>query len=612
MAYRFAIICGLLLLGCTPRGFVGSTTPKLGEGWHALSDVYRDAYALENHGRFTRRVDVPPDGWLDVAIGTKTPGPVTFRIHVATSEKVKDKATKPIFEERVDRPDEWRYYAVDLHQNTPAQLTLDFSIESKGKESIGLWSMPRVRRSISDTEEKPSVPTGIILIWVDTLRADHLDLYGYSRETAPALTRFAREGVWFSDVVSQSNWTLPATASLLTATVPSTHGVADFFDRIPSAIETLAEYYQRANYATISFSSILYTGMHANAHRGFDVVHEATSLPNAVGSKTARVYVDRLLPWLDMHRKVPFFVFLHVYDPHSPYKPEAPYNELWVDKRISALFPSYLESFRDRIDDPFLKRFGVPNRSILIESGIDPTKYVAQVTGWYDGSIKAMDAQIARIQTKLDELGIDKSTLLVISSDHGEEFLEHDRMYHGQSLYSELVQVPLIMRWPDGIPAGKVVKETAQIIDIMPTLLEFSELEGPKDRQGRSLVASIREIQEFVPRPVFSERVATKTVYSPPPRGEYQVAMFSQEWKLIQIQKGNDKRSRYELFNRRQDPFDRHNLAKQHPEIVQRLEKEILAWKNESLILSKKQETGQTFDLSQKMIDRMKALGYSE
>jgi len=447
---------------------------------------------------------------------------------------------------------------------------------------------------------------------VDTLRSDHLDLYGYKRRTAPTLTRIAREGVWFRDAITQSNWTLPATASLLTSLVPSTHGVTDFYHRIPNAIQTLAEVYQRAGYATILFSSILYTGRHANAHQGFDVVHEATSLPRTVGSKTARYFVDRLLPWLDTHRQVPFFVLLHVYDPHSPYRPEPPYDQLWVDKKTTELFSSYSERFRDRIDDPLLKKFAIPDRAVLAESGIDPSAYVAHASGWYDGSIKAMDDQIARILIKLEELGIDKETLWVVSSDHGEEFLEHGRMYHGQSLYSEMIQVPLILRWPRGIAASSVINETAQIIDIMPTLLELSELDAPEGLQGRSLVGLIRGNQETEPRPVFSERIPTDTEFSPPPRDVYQVAMLWNEWKLIRKQNRTDRRLRYELFSRVRDPFDRHDLSRQHPEVIESFETRIRAWKNQTPVSSQSGEPINRFELSPQIIDRMKALGYAK
>src|SRR5260370_758948 len=205
-------------------------------------------------------------------------------------------------------------------------------------------------------------------------------------------------------------------------------------------------------------------------------------------SKTARVYVDRLLPWLEAHREVPFFVFLHVQDPHDPYRPYPPYDTLWVDPAGEAEHERQAEDGRKVIADPLMKGFLMPTRDDLLKAGLDPKAYIDYERGWYDGSIRGMDIEIARLLEGLRNLKLDRRTLVVYTADHGEEFLEHGKMFHGQTTYGELANVPLIFWRPGTIPAGTVIEQTVQAIDLMPTLLEMSRLPVPAAAQGHSLL----------------------------------------------------------------------------------------------------------------------------
>src|SRR5262249_28275921 len=148
--------------------------------------------------------------------------------------------------------------------------------------------------------------------------------------TSPFIDRLAREGTLFRDAVSQASWTKVSTPSLLTSLYPTTHGVTEFSGRLPASAHTLAEVYREAGYATACFSSVIFIGKFTNLHQGFEELHEGASLPDEESSKTAREYVDRLNPWLKAHRDAPFFVLLHVTDPHDGYKPYAPYDTLFA------------------------------------------------------------------------------------------------------------------------------------------------------------------------------------------------------------------------------------------------------------------------------------------
>ena len=287
-------------------------------------------------------------------------------------------------------------------------------------------------------------------------------MYGHARPTTPNLERMAAEGTLFRDCVGQASWTKVATPSLLTSLYPTSHGVHDFFDRLPARAVTLAEVYREAGYATLSLSSILFTGKFTNLHQGFEEVHESGSLPRPESSKTAREYVDRLAPWLEAHREVPFFVFLHVADPHDPYRPYPPYDTLWADAGHNEQQEKDGKAVLNVIDDPLLRHMGspMPTREELRKAKVDPEAYVAHDRDWYDGSIRGLDAEIGRLLERLRGLGLAARTLVVFTADHGEEFLDHGRTFHGQSVYGELNNMPLILWRPVAIAAGGVVDRT--------------------------------------------------------------------------------------------------------------------------------------------------------
>ncbi|MCP4655606.1 MAG: sulfatase, partial [bacterium] len=296
-------------------------------------------------------------------------------------------------------------------------------------------------------------PQGVILIVADTLRSDHLDAYGYPRPTAPVLSRLAAEGVLFRDCIAQASWTKVSMASILSSLYPTTHGVALPEDRLPSSARTLAEVYRDAGYATLSLSSIFFNGRSTNLHQGFEEFHEADSLADHQPSKTSREYMDRLLPWLETHREVPFFVLLHVFDPHDPFRPYRPYDTRWTE--VSDLEAHRQERRRTvQLMEDRLHNLARPLREELLAADVDPEAFVRTELALYDGSIRAMDAEIGRLVERLKELGLDESTLVAFTSDHGEEFLEHGRHFHGQSVYGELLRVPLVLWWPGVLPAG--------------------------------------------------------------------------------------------------------------------------------------------------------------
>ena len=592
-----------------------------GLGWQGLSEIYRETLVTRSPETMKFDLRLPAQPRLDVALGTVEDGPVTFRVSVRPSSG--EEATA--MERTITRPHRWETVPVDLAPHAGKQVALTLSLAAEKPGTIGFWGNPAVRSAgapppASEGTTGGEPPQGVIVVWADTLRRDHLGAYGYERPTSPLIDRLARDGVLFRDCVGQASWTKVATPTLMTSLYPSSHGVQDFPDRLPGAAVTLAEVYRDAGYATLSLSSILFTGRFTNLHQGFEEVHEDSSLPDRRSSKTAREYVDRLLPWLEAHRDVPFFVFLHVADPHDPYKPYPPYDALWVDPAKARAHEQRLQEARKFISDPLLKAFGMPSRAELVKAKIDPDAFIEHERAWYDGSIRGMDTEIGRLVERLRSLGLERKTLLVFTGDHGEEFYEHGRSFHGQSVYGEQNNMPLLLWGPGVVRAGATVDETVQTVDLMPTLLELSRLPVPAGVQGHSLVPLLSSggsngrnaLRARAPdsRPAISEKAETKQGGAPPPRDTASEAVVLGGWKLIHNTKRPAGKPEFELYDHAKDPLDANDVAPAHPDEVARLSKVLQAWRRMAEAARLKPDTEAAKNLSREELERLKSLGY--
>jgi len=581
-----------------------------GVSWQGLGEIYRDTLVARAPEVLRFKVALPEHPWLDFAIGTVDDVPVTFRVSVVVggSSQFGEPATVELFERTVTRGHRWEPAAVDLSAFAGKKITLTLGLTSGAAPGIGLWGSPVVRDHARTTEAE--APRGVILVWADTLRRDHLGVYGSKRPTSPAIDRLASQGATFDACVGQATWTKVATAAMMTSLYPATNGVRDFYDRLPSSVTTLAESFKEAGYATVSYSSILFTGQMTNLHQGFEEVHESGSLPDQKSSKTAREYVDRLLPWLEAHRDVPFFVFLHVSDPHDPFKPYPPYDTMFNDASHADEHERQMADVKKVIKEPLMKDFGMPSRAELTAAGFDPDAYTAFNEGWYDGSIRGMDAEIARLLERLDTLGLASSTLVVFTGDHGEEFLDHGRSFHGQSVYGELNNVPLILRRPGAIPAGLRIPATVESIDLMPTLLDLCRLPVPPAAQGRSLTPLL-ESAPWTARPAFSEKAETKPGDgAPPPHDTASYSITEDGWKLIHNPKRPAGQPEFELYDARRDPLDHADVAAQHPEVVSRLAPALSAWMKKAEAARVAAENGPGVEMKPEDLERLRSLGY--
>ena len=584
-----------------------------GVTWQGLKEVYRESIAARAPETATFSINVPSRAWLDLAVGTLEDDPITFRITAASG----DGKANTLLEHTVTTPHRWERTPIDLSAYGGQTVTLACSLVSPAAGALGFWGAPVVRAH--DPEPRTSGasgaaatkrPQGVILIQADTLRRDHLGVYGYDRETAPTLAKLAADGTLFKNYTTQATWTKVSTPTLMTSLYPSTHGVVDFLDHLPASAGTLAESFRAAGYATVSYSSVAFTGQLTSLHKGFEELHEDASVSNPLSSKTSREFVDRLTEWLAAHRDAPFFAFLHIFDPHDPYEPSAPYNTLWASAEKKEEHERQTKEVRKFIKDPLLRQFGMPTRDDLLKAGFDPEGYIRHDEDWYDGSIRAMDVEIARLVERLRSLGLDDDTVFVFLSDHGEEFHDHGRMFHGQTVYGELTQTPLVVRWPSGLPKGRVVDEVVQTIDVFPTLLELCGIAVPSSAQGQSLVPLLTGQQRWKTRPAISEKAKTASAGAPPPLDTESFAIVDGGWKLIHNTQRPSGAPEFELYDFAKDPLNKHDVASEHPDIVARLSKELDGWHQMALAARVKPDSETTKTLSPAQLQRLRSLGY--
>jgi len=296
-------------------------------------------------------------------------------------------------------------------------------------------------------------PVNVLIIAIDTLRWDHVGCYGAQRETTPAIDRLAAEGFRFDRAFSSAPWTMPSVATLLTGQYPSRH-TANSFDRsLPVGVDTLAEILKANGYATAGVISHTAINSKHNFQQGFDVWSESEARGHDYVSTegVTRLAIEQLDRFSG--RPAPFFLFVHYFDPHYNYKrhPEI----------------GFASTSAGRLDGTELMR---AIRDIEKELTPEELDFVRAL---YDEEIRHTDDGIGRLLDHLDSLDPAENTLVVLTADHGEEFMGHGRLGHTRTLYDELVRVPLIFRLP-GEGGGTVVETPVSLVSVTPSILDYA------------------------------------------------------------------------------------------------------------------------------------------
>jgi arylsulfatase A-like enzyme len=413
----------------------------------------------------------------------------------------------------------------------------------------------------------------IVFILVDTLRADHLNCYGYERQTSPVIDALASSGVRFAQVRSQASWTKNSMASLWTAEYPARTGVLRFQHALPEAVTMPAEILEKAGFFTAGIWRNGWISSKFGFAQGFDVYYQPapSSGPEQMARRNPSLHpllgtdVDitaSAREFLRTYAETRFFLYLHYMDVHQ-----------YVYDDESALFGvDYLDA--------------------------------------YDNAIRWVDGNIGALVEALAERDLLEKTLIVLASDHGEAFLEHGYEGHARDVYREVTETPLIMRLPRLIPVGQVIEPLVQNIDIWPTILDLLDLPPLDSAQGTSLLPLVEATngiktpatKAISRRPTFAHMDRTWARRNVEPRPL--VSVTDGRYRLIRplTPPGED-----ELYDRVNDPTEQTNLASSQPERVERLGKLIEEYiKSAPATLVGAEDV----DIDEVTLERLRALGY--
>jgi arylsulfatase A-like enzyme/Flp pilus assembly protein TadD len=396
----------------------------------------------------------------------------------------------------------------------------------------------------------------VILITIDTLRADHVSCYGDSQVATPNIDRLASEGVRFTNAASTVPFTLPAHSSIMTGTYPPRHGIREnvgYFlgDNQP----TIAESLKGGGRQTGGFVSAFVLDSRWGIARGFDHYFDDFDLGEFDNANLGSVQrpgnetVAEAVRWLDAREQsAPFFLWLHLYDPHDPYTPPEP----------------YASEYRGRP---------------------------------YQGEVAFADSLIGTFRAALEERALLQRSLVILTADHGEGLGDHGEQFHGYFVYDTTIRVPLIIRFPGTADAGTVIGEPVSHVDLMPTILETVGLPVPDDAQGASLLPLIQGGAIATRREVYSESFYPLLHYGWAPLRSLRTVRY----KLIAA-------PRPELFDILDDRKETHNLFAADPREAGELEARLQNLRHE--LESDAPAAGEATEIDQATIDRLRALGY--
>ncbi len=349
------------------------------------------------------------------------------------------------------------------------------------------------------------VPRSVILVTIDTLRADHVGCYGYKDVQTPVIDALARGGARFTHAYTPVPITLPAHSALMTGSYPMATGMHDFSgNKLPVTAETLAKVLRKNGYSTAAFIGSAVLDSRFGLNQGFDTYFDHFDFSRLLEinldqmARRGDVVIDEALSWLKLSPRQPFFLWVHLYDPHHPYTPPEPYA----------------------------------------------TQYR---THPYDGEIAFADSQLGRLSAMLKEMGVLDRAVFVLAGDHGEGLGEHGEQTHGFFIYNSTVHVPLIIKAPPSLP--RVVDSEVSLVDVMPTILQSLKIPIPASVQGRSLLSQIQGRPAAAPSNIYAES------YLP---------LLHFHWSQVRsLQSGGMKyieTTRPEIYDVRTDPKESKNL----------------------------------------------------
>ncbi len=561
-------------------------------------------------------IRVPEGGVLQFGYGVysldpeDTLKPVIFEILAKEGGNLRTlfRTSLSSFDSSLKRYNDVLFQEIDLAAEQGKNITLVFQTRAAGglrsggfkalslRNGLAFWVNPVLRQK-RPRRTAPDLDFNVILLSIDTLRADHLGCYGYAKPTSPAIDELAQDATLFASNFSPAPYTHTSHMTMLTGLHPSSHRVIRFDERLAPETPTLAEILRDRGFRTAAFTGGGQLNTSYGFAKGFEVYDERPGANELVNSAAA--VTEKAAPWLEANRATRFFLFLHTYQPHNPYrspafparalfeKPEFPWNTVYLQNLLGS-------------GSPRLFRTMTP-----VET--------ENITALYDIEIRYTDEFLVKpLLSELKRLGLYDRTMIVLTGDHGEEFYDHGSWEHVHTVYNELVHVPLIIKFPESRFRGQRVDRVTGLVDIAPTIVEETGIRHSRWKpDGESLAGLVRGREKTA---------RTRISYTPSEGSAHmprRLGVVRAPYKLIL----NDpypagastfftppppRQEAIELFDWVRDPAEKTNLAARNPELVRELVR--IAGEYERKLAGSR--GGRKFVMTKELEDKLRALGY--
>lgn len=465
--------------------------------------------------------------------------------------------------------------------------------------ALGLWE-PVFHSRLPDRGTAGVDSPNIVVVLVDALRADRLSSYGYERPTSPNIDALAGEGVRFSNAYAHGNRTIISTPSLFTSMYPSFHGAIGFQEQmapLPQSRTTFTEICRDAGYTTLGMMSNIYLKTPFGQTQGFDRVEEfnpkrfSTSVyrlltlfgilerPQYAGglSASATEVTDLAVRWLDrVPASAPVFMYVHYMDVHHPYYPP----------------PRYEEMFRSGGAADQINQVSLFNKTVELVKAPSQVPFsgdeLQRLSDLYDGCIRYTDAEVGRLIDRIKRIDNGRETIIVFTSDHGDEFMEHGSLYHTNLVTEELIRVPLII-WRSSDTNGRDVDELTRHVDVLPTIADWVGMPVPEEAMGKSLEQLLVRGDAHA----VDESIA---------EGDYCAAIVRNGWKLMLV----DTTNAQHLFDLRNDPLGLVDVSAGQAAMFAELSERL----REYLAIAETAAHNETVNATDEALEQLKALGY--
>jgi len=558
----------------------GSPAELLGDG-HLTK---RRAIRADVPSTLSWTVQVPPRGRLDTHLSFAPRSrdelaevTCTARVEVVPA----DGTPRVVLTRDVDPFEGWQPVTAGLEEWGGQTVVLSLGLRCAAGDGLRTWA-DAARWSVPVVyAPRPPRVANVLLVTVDTLRADHLHAYGYSRPTSPHVDALAARGLLYRRAETVQSATWPALTTLQTSLYPSAHGVVENGHDLREGVPTLAQLLRSRGYSTSAFLA----NMKRARHPGFSRLSVSGDGPQHLEDVEV---ADLAIEQLRLVRHRPFFLWLHLISPHASYDPPPPWDTAFTRPGASSVSGSIEELVRIR----------------SAHRPLAPAD-VEHLVGLYDGDVAFADIQVGRVLEALRELGLERSTLVVFTADHGEDLYEHNAYpFHSPSMYSSSLHVPLVLSLPGVLPEGATTDQLASLVDVAPTVLGLLDLPIPPSFQGRNLLPGGDVPKDPVRRRLFSEtggrihgvrapgfRLVLNPGGEPPgaPGGAYPIAPL-------------------ELYSLASDPREQTNLAGKDREVARGLLQDLARWKARDLPETVPTASDQPIDPQTR--EELRALGY--